>query len=74
VGEFNLPDVCWKYSTVEKKQSKRFMDCVEDDFLTELMGEPTREGALLDLFANREGLVDDVMVGGYLVLGIVITK
>ena len=50
------------------------MDCVEDDFLTELMGEPTREGALLDLFANREGLVDDVMVGGYLVLGIVITK
>ena len=30
------------------------------------MSEPTREGALLDLFVNREGLVGDVMVGGHL--------
>ena len=31
------------------------------------MREPTREGALLDLlFVNREGLVDDVAVGGRL--------
>ena len=31
------------------------------------MSEPTREGAPLDLlFANRDGLVGDVMVGGHL--------
>ncbi|KAK4807164.1 hypothetical protein QYF61_024284 [Mycteria americana] len=52
---------------VEKKQSRRFLECVEDNFLTQLVSEPTREGALLDLlFVNREGLVGDVMFGGRL--------
>ncbi|GAB0188391.1 hypothetical protein GRJ2_001304400 [Grus japonensis] len=67
VGDFNLPEVCWKYNTAERKQSRRFLECVEDNFLTQLVREPTREGALLDLlFANTEGLVGDVMVGGRL--------
>jgi len=36
-------------------------------FLTQLVGEPTRGGASLDLlFTNREGLVGDVVVGGHL--------
>ncbi|GAB0180200.1 hypothetical protein GRJ2_000485300 [Grus japonensis] len=61
VGDFNLPDVCWKYNTAERKQSRRFLECVEDNFLTQLVSELTREGALLDLlFVNREGLVGDV--------------
>ncbi|KAK4820048.1 hypothetical protein QYF61_017894 [Mycteria americana] len=67
VGDFNLPDVCWKYSTAERKQSRRFLECVADNFLTQLVSEPTREGAPLDLlFTNREGLVSHVMVGGCL--------
>ncbi|KAK4816200.1 hypothetical protein QYF61_012665 [Mycteria americana] len=67
VGDFNLPDVCWKYNTAERKQSRRFLERVADNFLTQLVSEPTREGALLDLlFTNREGLVSDVMVGGCL--------
>ncbi|KAK4831172.1 hypothetical protein QYF61_015642 [Mycteria americana] len=38
-----------------------------DNFLMQLVSEPTREGAPLDLlFTNREGLVSDVMVGGCL--------
>ncbi|PKU39627.1 hypothetical protein llap_10073 [Limosa lapponica baueri] len=65
VGNFNLPDVCWEYNIAEKKQS-RFLKCVEDNFLTELESEPTKEGALLDLFVNREGLVGAVMTGGHL--------
>ncbi|XP_069729747.1 uncharacterized protein [Phaenicophaeus curvirostris] len=36
VGDFNLPDICWKYNTAEKKQSRRFLECVEDNFLTQL--------------------------------------
>ena len=37
---------------------------MEDSFLTQLVREPTRGGALLDLlFNNREGLVGDVEVG-----------
>ena len=40
---------------------------MEDNFLTQLVSEPTREGTPLDLlFVNREGLVGDVMVGGHL--------
>ena len=47
--------------------SRRFLGCVEGNFLTQLVSEPSREGVLLDLlFANREGLVGDVMVGGRL--------
>ncbi|KAM9591230.1 uncharacterized protein ACIBXB_006103 [Morphnus guianensis] len=49
VGDFNFPDICWKYNMAESKQSRRFLECVEDNFLTQLVGEPTRGGALLDL-------------------------
>ncbi|KAK4810944.1 hypothetical protein QYF61_013352 [Mycteria americana] len=36
VGDFNLPDVCWKYNTAEGKQSRRFLEHVADNFLTQL--------------------------------------
>ncbi|KAK4827846.1 LOW QUALITY PROTEIN: hypothetical protein QYF61_021983 [Mycteria americana] len=60
--------VCWKYNTAQRKQeTRRFLECVEDNFQTQLVSEPTREGALLELlFVNREGLAGDVMVGGCL--------
>ncbi|KAK4811538.1 hypothetical protein QYF61_011687 [Mycteria americana] len=45
VGDFNLPDVCWKYNTAEKKQSRRFLEHVADNFLIQLVRKPTREGA-----------------------------
>ncbi|KAK4816346.1 hypothetical protein QYF61_015660 [Mycteria americana] len=69
MGDFNLSDICWKYNTAERKQSRRFLECVEDNFLTQLGSEPTRGGASLDLlFTNREGLVGVVVVGGHLQL------
>ncbi|KAK4830721.1 hypothetical protein QYF61_013171 [Mycteria americana] len=34
--DFNLLDVCWEYNTAERKQSRRFLECVEDNFLTQL--------------------------------------
>lgn len=36
---------------------------MEDKCLTQLVSEPAREGALLDLFVNKQELVDDVMAG-----------
>ena len=40
---------------------------MEDNFLTQLVSEPTRGGALLDLLpVNREELVGEVKVGGRL--------
>ena len=53
-----------KYNTAQRKQSERFLECVEDSFLTQLVQEPTRGGALLGLlFTNSEGLVGDVKAG-----------
>ncbi|KAF4794993.1 hypothetical protein TURU_096798 [Turdus rufiventris] len=67
VGDFNLPDICWELNTAEKRQSRKFLECVEDNFLMQLVGEPTRERTTLHvLFANRDGLVIDVMVGHHL--------
>ncbi|KAJ7424496.1 hypothetical protein WISP_28400 [Willisornis vidua] len=43
------------------------LECVEDNFLTQLVSKPASGAALLDLsFTNREGLVGDVMVGDHL--------
>ena len=40
---------------------------MEDNFLMQMIREPARAAALLDLlFTNREGLVGDVEVGGCL--------
>ena len=56
-----------KYNTAQRKQSKRFLGRVEDSFLTQLVREPTRDGALLDLlFTNKEGLVGDAKVEEHL--------
>jgi len=65
--DLNLPAMCWEYNTAERKQSRRFLEHVEDDFLMQLVSEPTRGSALFDLlFTNREGLVRDVVVRGRL--------
>ena len=67
VGDFNLLDICWNCNTVQRKQSRRFLEWVEDNFLIQLVNESTRGGALLDLlFTNREGLVGDVVVRSHL--------
>jgi len=67
VGDFNLLDICWKYNTAERRQSRRFLECVADNFLTQLVSEPTSGGVSLDLlFTNIEGLVGDVVVRGCL--------
>ncbi|RMC12189.1 hypothetical protein DUI87_11325 [Hirundo rustica rustica] len=67
VGDFNMPDICWELNTAEKRQSRKFLECMEDNFLLQLVGEPTRGRIILDLlFANRDGLVGDVVVGGCL--------
>lgn len=42
-----------------------FLECVEDNLLTQLVSEPARGRAQLDLlFVSREERVGDVVVGG----------
>ena len=62
-----MPCESWLGATADGEQSWRFLECVGDNFLTQLVKEPTRGSKILDLlFVNREGLVGDVKVGGHL--------
>ncbi|GAB0206940.1 mitochondrial enolase superfamily member 1 [Grus japonensis] len=67
MGDFNHPDICWRDNTAERNQSRKFLECVNDNFLLQVIGEPTRRGAMLDLIlTNEEGLVGDVKLRGSL--------
>ncbi|GAB0207232.1 hypothetical protein GRJ2_003188800 [Grus japonensis] len=67
MGDFNHPDICWRDNTAERKQSRRFLECMDDNFLLQVIEEPTRRGAMLDLvLTNKEGLVGDVKLKGSL--------
>ena len=66
MGDFNFPNTCWEYNIAQKKQSRRFLECMEDNFLMQLVREPMRGAAPLDLLFTNRGLVGDVEVGGSL--------
>ncbi|GAB0205871.1 hypothetical protein GRJ2_003052700 [Grus japonensis] len=67
MGDFNHPDICWRDNTAERKQSRKFLECVDDNFLLQVIEEPTRRGAMLDLIlTNKKGLVGDVKLKGSL--------
>ena len=61
--DFNHPDISWEDHTSRQAQSRRFLQSIDDNFLMQVVEEPTRKGALLDLvLTNKEGLVEDVKV------------
>ncbi|GAB0203984.1 mitochondrial enolase superfamily member 1 [Grus japonensis] len=67
MGDFNHPDICWRDNAAERKQSRKFLECVDDNFLLQVIEEPTRRGAMLDLvLTNKEGLVGDIKLKGSL--------
>jgi len=67
VWDFNHPDISWEENRARHMQSRRFLQSIDDKFLKKVVEEPTRRGALLDLVVtNKEGLVEDVKVGGRL--------
>ena len=67
MGDFNFPGIYWIYNAADREQSRRFLECVGDNFLTQLVKEPTRGSKILDLmFVNGEGLVGDVKGCGHL--------
>ncbi|GAB0186949.1 hypothetical protein GRJ2_001160200 [Grus japonensis] len=73
MGDFNLPDVNWEHHTADTSRSRSFLKHLDDNFLVQVLKEPMRKGALLDLLLmNRHGLMGDVAIGGH--LGIVTMK
>ncbi|GAB0209183.1 mitochondrial enolase superfamily member 1 [Grus japonensis] len=67
MGDFNHPDIRWRDNAAERKQSRKFLKCIDDNFLLQVIEEPMRRGAMLDLvLTNKEGLVGDVQLKGSL--------
>ncbi|GAB0183494.1 hypothetical protein GRJ2_000814700 [Grus japonensis] len=67
MGDFNHPGICWKSNAARHAQSRRFVQSTDDNFLAQVVEEPTRRGVLLDLvLTNKEGLDGDVKLGGSL--------
>lgn len=49
------------------KQSQRLLECVEDNFLVQVLDKPTRGEVLLDLvLTNADELIKEVNIGGTL--------
>lgn len=46
--------VCWKYNTADKKQSRRFLKGVEVKFVTHLVREPIRERCLARFAVHKQ--------------------
>ena len=63
--DFNYPNICWRDNTAGHKQSRRFLECVDDNFLLEVTENPTRRGHMLDLvLSNKERLVRNMKLNG----------
>ena len=65
VGDSNFPDIHRKCNTALNKQCRRFLEYMEDNFLMQLVKEPTTGNAPPYLLFT-EGLVGDVEPGSCL--------
>jgi len=55
VGDFNHPDISWEDHTARHMQSWRFLRSINDNFLMQVVEEPTRRGTLVDLVLKKQG-------------------
>ena len=62
-----MSDVKWEYHKADTSRSRRFLNHRDDNFLVQVLTEPTRKGVLLDLFLEyTESVVGAVEIGGCL--------
>ncbi|PKU41722.1 rna-directed dna polymerase from mobile element jockey- hypothetical protein [Limosa lapponica baueri] len=65
--DFTHPDICWRDNTAGHKKSRKFLECVDDNFLLQMTEKPKRKGTVLDLvLTNKEGLVRNAKLKGCL--------
>jgi len=58
MGDFRYLDICWENNMVSCKQSRRLLECINDNFLVHILDRLTRGEALLDLVLTS---VDEVI-------------
>jgi len=67
LGDFNHPDICWKRSTASCRHSRRFLECIDDNFFSQVTDTPSRRDAILDLLVSSVSeLIRDIKIGGSL--------
>ena len=67
LGDLNQLDICWKNSTVSCRQSRRLLECIEDNFLSQVREGPISSDAILDLIlTNANELIGNITIGGCL--------
>ncbi|GAB0184556.1 hypothetical protein GRJ2_000920900 [Grus japonensis] len=55
MGDFDHPSICWRDNTAGHKQSRRFLECVDDNFPLQVIEDPMRRGAMLHfVLTNKE--------------------
>jgi len=65
MGDYNYPDIDWEDNVGTTMNSREFLECLEEGFLTQHVRELTRGAACLDLVISRDpDLVMDVEVIG----------
>ncbi|GAB0180817.1 hypothetical protein GRJ2_000547000 [Grus japonensis] len=65
MGDFSHPNICCKGSSAGHKQLRRFLECIDGNFLAQVIEEPMREDALLDpILTNQEELYGDMKTEG----------
>lgn len=61
---FNHPGICWRDSTAWNRQSRRFLECVDEDFLLHMIAPLLVCSVLHLVVTNKEGLVRTVKLQG----------
>ena len=67
-GDYNLPDICWNEdkSYPEKSLERKFLKCIDDNYLTQHVDTPTRgrgtnKPSLLDLvITNQDDAIEKI--------------
>ena len=60
-GDFNHPDICWK---VAQEQSRSLLQCIKNNFLSQVIDGLTKGDAILDLLLTKANkLTSDIRIG-----------
>ena len=64
MGDFNFGDIDWILMEGTGKRAKRFLDCIQDNFLYQHVLEATRGENILDLvLSSEEHMIENLEVG-----------
>ncbi|KAM4029730.1 uncharacterized protein ACNLHF_022386 [Anomaloglossus baeobatrachus] len=67
MGDFNYPDIQWDIESSGCAKSCKLLSTIQDNFLSQMIDEPTRRNSFLDLvLSNRPDIISDLQVREHL--------